>query len=122
MKKVNQGYKREKTIVKRLGLSPIPFSGSRWWLGNEDGSGEHLLAQVKSTGGASLAAKFTALYQLRQHCNPMQIPVFVLDFIHPSVGDLDLPDEQWVAMPIDTFQEMWKIFCQYKGWQEDQKV
>ncbi len=73
--------KREKTLMKGIGVKPQPFSGANW-LKKEDGEGEYTLVQLKSTQANSLSVKMIDLQQLFDHAQGVgKIPIFMIDFV-----------------------------------------
>lgn len=77
---------REKEIVKRYGLDPVPGSGGLDWARKEDGENEHTIAQLKSTEGAEIKVVRRDLFDLFYHARlAHKIPLFILDFM-PFIG------------------------------------
>jgi hypothetical protein len=73
--------KREKTLMKGIGVKPQPFSGAHW-LKKEDGEGDSTLVQLKSTQASSITLKMVDLQQLFDHAQGVgKIPIFMLDFV-----------------------------------------
>ena len=73
--------KREKWLMTKLGFKPQPGSGSGW-LHKEDGENDALLAQLKSTEGASIRVTREVWRDLWMHAKTShKTPVLVLDFV-----------------------------------------
>lgn len=73
--------RREEEVMGMLGLKRQPGSGSGW-LKKEDGEGDDILAQLKSTEGKSIAIKADDVKELLYHAYVShKLPVFVVDFM-----------------------------------------
>ena len=73
--------RREKKVMKDLGLQPQPLSGAGW-MAKEDGQNEIYLAQLKSTQAASYSIKVADIQELvKNSLMTGKIPVFVIDFL-----------------------------------------
>lgn len=73
--------KREKEIMRKLGLQPTKGSGSGW-IEKEDGQSDEIIAQLKSTEGKGIRVDHIAVRDLFYNARVThKIPVFVLDFM-----------------------------------------
>ena len=100
--------KREKQVLEELGFTPT-FGSGNTFVGREDGETDTLLAQVKSTDGASISVKRQDLKDLAYHAYTARRrkPVFILDF-----GDGDV----WViARPEHLSQVAYDIVVRRMG-------
>jgi len=105
-KNINLRFRREKAIVKRLGLAPVPYSGAIKNLGSQDGFSELFLAQIKSTRASSYTVKYEDLISLLSDKSSIQTPLFVIDFAEPKVGACQMPETQWVCLPLEDFLKL----------------
>ncbi len=112
MKNINSRYKREREVAKLLGLTPVPYSGSRWQLGKEDAYSEEVICQIKSTQIDAMRVRYRDLFDLVRHGNGQQVPVLVLDFVDPKIGQKTLPDDVWVAIRLEDF--LYMLDCKKK--------
>jgi hypothetical protein len=73
--------KREKEIMKLLGLKPQPASGSGWLL-KEDGESSKLMAQLKSTEQKAIRIDRQVIKDLVYHARlSHKVPILVLDYV-----------------------------------------
>ena len=115
MPKANSRYRAEKVMSRFLGLTPVPFSGSRMEA-KEDGECEHFLMQHKSTNGSALRVQAWDIQTLLAHALVThKAPLFVLDFLREVVlRSGESPSVQVVCIPftqvidIDRFCEQWQ--------------
>ncbi len=105
--KINARYEREREVMKRISekIVPRPFSGARWETGKEDGASERILCQVKTTGTNALVLAFSTIWDLLIHKNDNQVPLLVLDFVHPRTNGAEFPEQIWVCMRLTDFKE-----------------
>lgn len=74
-------FKNEKEVMKRLGLDPVPGSGSGW-IHKEDGESDTILAQLKSTDADSYRIQQLDLDKLEYHASVAnKVPVFIVQFL-----------------------------------------
>jgi len=80
--------KREKSLMRSLyllGVKPQPLSGAGW-LKKEDGEGERVLVQLKSTEKESISIKFLDIETLiRNSIMIGKTPVFMIDFVQTNL-------------------------------------
>lgn len=83
---------REKAIMSKIGLKPVPGSGSGE-LYKEDGENDYILCQLKSTEQESIKINRLDVEKLIYHADLVnKIPIFVIDF---------LPDLLLVCSPLE---------------------
>lgn len=74
-------FKNEKEVLTRLGLTPVPGSGSGW-IAKEDGENEVALVQLKSTDANSYTLKQFDMKQLEYHAQVAhKVPIFLVQFL-----------------------------------------
>lgn len=92
-------FKREKEIMKMLGLTPTKASGSGW-KEKEDGYNDHVLAQLKSTDASSYRITLDDINKLEYHAMvEHKAPVFLIDFIKP--------DRLYLVVEVNNIQEVY---------------
>lgn len=99
--------KREKQVLRELGFTATPGSGNTF-LGREDGETPNLLAQVKSTDGATITVKRQDLKDLAYHSYRAQRrkPVFIADFGEGEVWVMCRPEDLGLlARGIEAFRK-----------------
>lgn len=68
--------------MRELGLNPQPGSGGLDFRWKEDGEGEHVIAQLKSTEAKSYSVRLQDLKDLEYHARTAhKAPVLVIDFV-----------------------------------------
>lgn len=73
--------KNEKEVMERLGLRPVPGSGSGW-ISKEDGENDEIICQLKSTDRESISIKKVDIDMLVNHAIiSHKIPVFAIQFL-----------------------------------------
>ena len=82
MKRSGKFYsKNEKETLSKLGLRPIPFSGSGW-VEKEDGENEFSLVQLKSTEASSYRVDMLDIKKLEYHASVSnKVPIFLIQFL-----------------------------------------
>ena len=71
----------EKEVMKRLGLTPTPNSGSGWII-KEDGQSEDIICQLKSTDAESIKINLQDIHKLQYNASVVhKVPVFAVQFI-----------------------------------------
>lgn len=85
MKRSGKFYrKNEAEVMKSLGLTPTPNSGSGW-LVKEDGQSEDVICQLKSTDASSIRIAKGDIDTLVYNASVShKIPVFAIQFIQTS--------------------------------------
>jgi len=98
MKRSGKFYrKNEAGVMKYLGLSPTPNSGSGWIV-KEDGENEDVICQLKSTDAGSIKISKKDIDTLIYHgLVSHKLPVFAIQFIQSNevfllVRPIDLPE------------------------------
>ena len=87
----------EKDVMKHLGLSPTPNSGSGWIV-KEDGENEDVICQLKSTDANSIKINKKDIDTLIYHgLVSHKIPIFAIQFLQDNevyllVRPIDLQD------------------------------
>lgn len=77
--------KNEKNVMRKLGLNPVPASGSGE-LHKEDGENEYILCQLKSTEATSISINRLDVEKLMYHAELVnKIPVFAIQFINGPI-------------------------------------
>lgn len=77
-------FKNEKEVMRRLGLEPVPGSGSGW-IHKEDGESDLILAQLKSTDHDSYRIQQLDLDKLEYHASVAnKVPVFIVQFLRTN--------------------------------------
>ena len=100
-------YKNEKDVANKLGLKPIPGSGSGW-VHKEDMENENLLVQLKSTDSSSYRIQLLDLKKLEYHANiSNKQPIFLLQFLQDNrlyaIVDIDLLEQ---ILPTEKSQDL----------------
>lgn len=71
----------EREVMKKLGLTPTPNSGSGWIV-KEDGQSEDIICQLKSTDAGSIKINLQDLHKLQYNASVAhKVPVFAVQFI-----------------------------------------
>ena len=71
----------EREVMKRLGLTPTPNSGSGWII-KEDGQSEDIICQLKSTDADSIKINLQDIHKLQYNASVVhKVPVFAVQFI-----------------------------------------
>lgn len=71
----------EKDVMKMLGLTPTPNSGSGWII-KEDGQSEDVICQLKSTDAGSIKISLQDIHKLQYNASVVhKVPVFAVQFI-----------------------------------------
>lgn len=74
-------FRNEKEVLTKLGLKPVPGSGSGW-IAKEDGENEVALVQLKSTDANSYTLKQFDMKQLEYHAQVAhKVPIFLVQFL-----------------------------------------
>lgn len=74
-------FRNENEVIKSLGLTPAIGSGNTW-LDKEDGSNEHIIAQLKSTDKQSFNVKKLDIDKLEHNALiANKVPVFIIQFL-----------------------------------------
>ena len=74
-------FRNEKEVLTKLGLTPVPGSGSGW-IAKEDGENEVALVQLKSTDANSYTLKQFDMKQLEYHAQVAhKVPIFLVQFL-----------------------------------------
>lgn len=86
-------FKNEKKVLKKIGLTPVPGSGSGE-LHKEDGENEHILCQLKSTEQGSATIRRKDVETLLYHSELVnKIPLFVIQFMEGPMLIATVPEE-----------------------------
>lgn len=86
-------FKNEKETLRKLGLNPVPGSGSGE-LYKEDGENEFVLCQLKSTKANQISVNKLDVEKLLLHSNIVgKVPVFAIQFINGPILLATLPEE-----------------------------
>lgn len=76
--------KNESEVMKQLGFTPTPNSGSGW-VSKEDGENENCLCQLKSTDANSIKINKLDIDKLIYHSNiSKKLPVFAIQFLESN--------------------------------------
>lgn len=74
-------YRNEKETLKKLGLQPVPGSGSGW-IHKEDGEDENVMVQLKSTDASSYRVDMLDIKKLEYHAQVSnKLPIFLIQFL-----------------------------------------
>lgn len=85
--------KNEKEVMRKLGLNPVPGSGSGE-LHKEDGENDYILCQLKSTEAASISINKLDIEKLLYHSElDNKIPVFAIQFLNGPILLATVPEE-----------------------------
>lgn len=85
-------FKNEKEVMEKLGLEPVPGSGSG--VRKEDGENDYILCQLKSTSAESISIKKIDVEKLYYHADQIgKIPLFVIQFLNGPLLIASPPDE-----------------------------
>jgi len=91
--------RREDEVMSELGLKPTKQSGAGW-LEKEDGEGEEIIVQLKSTEGKGIAVRREDVKALFYHAAiSHKTPVFVIDI---------MPSYQLVAFRPENYKEIYE--------------
>lgn len=83
----------EKEVMRKLGLRPVPGSGSGEIL-KEDGENDYILCQLKSTEATSLSVNRLDVEKLLYHSElDNKIPVFAIQFMNGPMLLATVPEE-----------------------------
>jgi len=99
--------KREDEVMIELGLKPTKQSGAGW-LEKEDGHGEEIIAQLKSTEGKGITVRRDDVKSLFYNAAVShKIPVFVIDL---------MPSYLLVAFSPENYKEIYEwLKCLYES-------
>lgn len=85
-------FKNEKEVMKKLGLEPVPGSGSG--IKKEDGENDYILCQLKSTSAESISIKKIDIEKLFYHADQLKkIPIFAIQFLNGPLVICTPPNE-----------------------------
>lgn len=95
-------YKNEKEVMKKLGLEPVPGSGSGW-VHKEDGQSDKVLVQLKSTDADSYRIQMLDIQKLEYHASTSnKVPIFLVQFLKQ--------DKIYALVEVENISELYDAF------------
>lgn len=104
MKRSGKFYRNnEASVMKRLGFTPTPNSGSGWIV-KEDGENEDIVCQLKSTDASSIRVYKKDMDTLVYHALVShKLPLFVIQFLQSN-------EVYFLVRPIDLYDIAQSMF------------